>query len=137
MITLKNRQFNLSNQLPFLSGSSKSGPTYLSKYSTRYDKHHAFRHVTDSPFIQSSMMHYHRSGKFAREFKKRNPMLLIDDYLCNHKSSGRGEFRFAAFTVFNLLRAGNNRPRLQKYELPKTADIKQWMKLCGDIILDG
>lgn len=105
-------------------------------------KHHTFRPVTDSSFIQPGMIDYHRSGEFAKEFKRRNFKILIGEMLneetlyaaTNGPEANEESLRLQ---VSNYYAPATTSRVLKHYKLPTTEEKDEWTALYGHIISDG
>ncbi|QSZ36146.1 hypothetical protein DSL72_007271 [Monilinia vaccinii-corymbosi] len=105
-------------------------------------KRHTFRPVTDSSFIQPGMMDYHRSGAFAREFKRRNFKILIGETLNEETlyaaiNGPEANLESLRLQILNYYAPATTCRVLQHYTLPTTQEKSDWTSLYGHIISDG
>lgn len=105
-------------------------------------KHHTFRPVTDSSFIQPDIVKYHHSGEFAAEFKRRGFKLLIGEvlneetlYAVTNGPEPNGDS--LRLQVSNYYSPQTTDRVLEHYALPESKETNEWCSLYGNIIADG
>lgn len=106
-------------------------------------KHHTFRPITDSSFIQPGVIEYHRSGAFASQFKSRGFKLLVgevenEETLYAVTNGPEANFESLHLQVSNYYAPATTDRVLQRYPLPSASATKEeWMAVYGKIVSDG
>ncbi|KAJ5291178.1 hypothetical protein N7478_000429 [Penicillium angulare] len=108
----------------------------------RHLDNHTFRPVTDDLFIFQGFTEYHRSGAFAKEFRKRGLRVLIGEMLNEETlyasyNTPEPNIDSLRLQVSNYYSPETTDRVLKSYELPTTDDPEEWKKVYGDIISDG